>query len=483
VRAGPKGTVTAPPLDLRRLPKRGGSRAVAFIERYVTVPKGTGARRRLRLRPWQREIVHGLLDEPRPRQGLVSIPAGNGKSTLAAALGLYGLLADRVEGAQVICVASDERQARIILNTARRMVELDPALYDRVQVFKDHLLEPHTDSMLFALPADPGALQGWDPSLAIVDELHVVTDDTFEAMAARAGKREHSLLLAISTPPKVGDDGVMRRLVDHGRLGADPSFYFREFAAPAGCALDDEQAWALANPALDDFLHRDALRATLPPKMRENAFRRYRLGQWVTLDGAWLPDGAWERCADPSASIPDGADVVLGFDGSFSGDCTALVAVTLADRPHVHLVELWEAPEGSRDWRVPVVEVEDAVRAAARRWRVLEVAADPYRWQRSLELLDGEGIPVGEFPQSPARMGPATARFYAAVVDRLLSHDGSPALARHVANAVLKEDSRGARLAKEHKDSKRRIDAAVAAVMAHDRAAVLAGDRGPSIYV
>jgi phage terminase large subunit-like protein len=80
-------------------------------------------------------------------------------------------------------------------------------------------------------------------------------------------------------------------------------------------------------------------------------------------------------------------------------------------------------------------------------------------------------------------MGPATARFYSAVVDRLLSHDGSSALARHVANAVLKEDSRGARLAKEHKDSKRRIDATGAAVMAHDRAAVLAGDRGPSIYV
>jgi phage terminase large subunit-like protein len=290
-------------------------------------------------------------------------------------------------------------------------------------------------------------------------------------------------LLAISTPPKVGDDGVMRRLVDHGRAGADPSFYFREFAAPAGCAVDDEAAWAVANPALDDFLHRDALRATLPPKLRENAFRRYRLGQWVQLDGAWLPDGAWERCADPSASIPDGADVVLGFDGSFSGDCTALVAVTVEPQPHVHLVELREAPEGSRDWRVPIVAVEDAIRAAARRWRVLEVAADPYRWQRSLELLDAEGIPVGEYPQGPARMGPATSRFYGAVVDRLLTHDGSSGLARHVANAVLKEDSRGGRLAKEHKDSRRRIDAAVAAVMAHDRAAILAGDRGPSIYV
>ena len=134
--------------------------------------------------------------------------------------------------------------------------------------------------------------------MALVDELHVVTDDTFEAMAARAGKRDRSLLLAISTPPKAGDDGVMRRLVDHGREGFDPSFYFTEFAAPAGCAVDDEDAWAVANPALDDFLHRDALRATLPPKMRETAFRRYRLGQWVGVDAAWLPDGAWADCAD-----------------------------------------------------------------------------------------------------------------------------------------------------------------------------------------
>jgi phage terminase large subunit-like protein len=320
--------------------------------------------------------------------------------------------------------------------------------------------------------------------LAIVDELHVVTDDTFEAMAARAGKREQSLLLAISTPPKASqDDSVMRRLVDHGRARGDPSFYFAEFAAPAGCLVDDEAAWAIANPALDDFLHRDALRATLPPKMREAAFRRYRLGQWVAVDDAWLPDGAWQACADATRSITDGAEVVIALDGSFSRDCTALVVATVEDRPHVELYRLWEAPEGARDWRVPVVQLEDAIRAACARWRVLEVAADPYRCQRSLEVLDGDGIPVHEFFQNAARMGPATARTYQLVVDGELTHDRSQALARHVANAVLREDSRGARLSKEHKDSKRRIDAAVAAVMAVHRAAELAGTSQPSIYI
>jgi phage terminase large subunit-like protein len=47
----------------------------------------------------------------------------------------------------------------------------------------------------------------------------------------------------------------------------------------------------------------------------------------------------------------------------------------------------------------------------------------------------------------------------------------------------LREDSRGARLSKETKDSPRRIDGAVAAVMAVHRAAELAGVSRPDIYI
>ena len=94
-------------------------------------------------------------------------------------------------------------------------------------------------------------------------------------------------------------------------------------------------------------------------------------------------------------------------------------------------------------------------------------------------------------PHLEARSGPpwgmpntsesgATARAYALIVDGELTHDGTPALARHIAKAILKADSRGARLAKEHKDSPRRIDAG-SMVMAVYRAAELA-DTTPAIY-
>src|SRR6266571_745020 len=134
MRPGPKAQKPAAELDLRRLPKAGGARVIAFIELFVRVPKGKNARQLMKLRPWQKEIIRALFDRPRPRTALVSLPRGNGKTTLAAAIALYGLLGDGVEGAQVLCVASDERQAGIVFAICRRMVELEPRLADRVQI-------------------------------------------------------------------------------------------------------------------------------------------------------------------------------------------------------------------------------------------------------------------------------------------------------------------------------------------------------------
>ncbi len=98
-------------------------------------------------------------------------------------------------------------------------------------------------------------------------------------------------------------------------------------------------------------------------------------------------------------------------------------------------------------------------------------------------MLADERILTSEFPQSPSRMTPATTSLYEAVVNDAVSHDGDRRLASHVASAVLKTDSRGTRLAKEHRHSKRHIDLAVAAVMAHDRARYHAQRPRAAIYV
>lgn len=479
-KAGPKTAVAEHGLDLSSLPeKRDYRRVDVFVREFLKVPKGTGALEPFRLRPWQRSIVKAMFPPTgrRPRQGLVSMPRGNGKSGLAAALAVYALLADGEQGAQVAVVASDERQARIVWNTARRMIELEPRLAEQVQVFQDRIYVPATDSTLQPFPAEPAALQGWDPTLVIVDELHVVSEPVWDAMALASGKRAQSLTLAISTPSD-RLDSVMWRLVEYGRNHPDDrSFRLVEYAAPDGCALDDEQAWRTANPALGDFLHVDAVAATLKTTA-EAAFRRYRLGQWAGSADTWLPWGAWELCRHPEAlGLPeDGTRVALAFDGSASGDSTALIGCTVPasedERPHVFRVAMWEAPADDPRWRVPRHEVAGMIDSAFERWDVLEMAADPWGWRSELEEWSARhGARVVEWNTAHAgRMAPATDRFYAGVMSEGITHDGDDVLAEHLGNAKAKRTPMGDLVTKDKRGSTRKIDGAIGAIVAHDRA-------------
>jgi phage terminase large subunit-like protein len=437
---------------------------VRFIESFLKVPKGQGARQRVKLRPWQKEIVKGAL-RPGVRQGLVSMPRGNGKSSLAAFLAMYALYADGTEGAQVLTVASDERQARIIFNACRRMVELNPILEERTQIFQDRLYLPHTDSILAPLPAEPDALQGWDPSLCVVDELHVVQEPVWDAMALAAGKRQRSLVLALSTA--AGDrDGTMHRLTEYGRTENDPAFFFLEYAAPDGCPVSDETAWKVANPALGDFLAIDALQATLRTT-REEVFRRYRLNQWVGTVGSWLPWRAWEdryleRMVKPHEQV------VLAFDGSASGDSTALVGSTLDG--FIFTVGVWENP-GDERWRVPRSDVDRTVDETFGQYDVLELACDPWGWRSEIETWRERHKHVTEFPTNAIpRMAPATDRFYAALMQGKISHDGDERLSRHIGHCAAESTAHGDVIRKDRRGSPRKIDAAVAAIVAYDRA-------------
>ena len=103
MKAGPKPNVDGSPLPLRGSRRR--ELAVArFALDYIRAPRGHGARKPLRLRPWQRELIAATWDQrPQPRLAGWMLPRGQGKTSLTAVLALYELLAG-VEGAQVVVV-------------------------------------------------------------------------------------------------------------------------------------------------------------------------------------------------------------------------------------------------------------------------------------------------------------------------------------------------------------------------------------------
>ena len=473
--AGPKKAASTAPLRTTGLPAADPDRAIAWIERFCIIPKGYGSGLPLSLRPWQREIVSGVFSSPMPRLAGLSLPRGSGKSTLLAAMALYAFVGRGDLGAAVACVAVDERQARIVFQCAVRYVQLNPQLEKRIQIYQDRLYHPKTGSELRVYPSDPKSLEGLDCNLIVLDEFGVVSRDTFEVLAHASGKRPESTLCCIGTPSPMGTDSVMWSLREAALANPeDKSTFWLEFAAPDGCAVDDEAAWKVASPALGDFLAVDALRALLPPKTSENVFRRARLGQWVlTSDAQWCPPDVWAAC-QVTRKVEPGTAITIGFDGSWKGDCTALIGATVEAIPHIFVIKVWVPNTDNPNWRVPVEQVEAEIENACNKYDVKEVVCDPARWQRSISVLAARGLPMVEMPQSRARMIPATKNLYDALVDTSVTHSGEAVLTEHTMNARTKDDGDGVQVKKATPHSEKKIDALVAAIMAHSRASFLA---------
>jgi phage terminase large subunit-like protein len=256
----------------------------------------------------------------------------------------------------------------------------------------------------------------------------------------------------------------------------DPSFFMAWWEAPPEMDHRDPLAWEIANPGYGDIVSAEDFESAVR-RTPEAEFRTKRLNQWVSSQISWLPAGTWDACAEPREVTPDD-EIVLGFDGSFSGDTTVIVGATVPkgedETPHVFLVKAWEKDDTIHDdsWRVNIAEVEEEILNFIRQFpKVREVACDPFRWQRSMEVLADQGVPIVEYPSTSARrMVVGCAKFFDFVTEKRVTHDGNPLLARHLSNAVTKTDNIGIRIVKENRASARRIDAAVAAVIAVDRA-------------
>lgn len=475
MRSGPKTAVSLEPLQWRSKAKIGTLEHFRlFCKRYLKVPKGVGAKKPFVLRDWQLEAVRPLF-EGTSKIHLICIPRGNGKSGLTAAVSLYCLLYGG-EGQRITVVAQNDLSARRLLRTAARMVELNEELLDRIKVYKDRLIFDATDSSFIAVASEQSAIEGEDATLIIADEMGFVERDVFES-ALLSLKRPGSKLLGIGTPstPRMRDRSPFKDLVNSARAG-DAAVSLVEFGAPNTAAVDDWEAVRAANPALGDFLDEDTVRAQAPPKISESEWRRARMGQWITQAGGenFMPAESWQKQARPGVEIPRNSPVVLALDGSQRWDATVLLMASVSAKPHVQLVGWWFG-DGDPDYEVSHAEVEARVLELAGEYRVREVTADPFLWQRTLQVLDDAGLKVTKFSQSAGRMSPALAEYRAAVLDGKSTHSDDARLNKHMLAAQLVDSGRGMKLAKPSREQ--HIDGAVASTMAYSRAFWLGSKR------
>jgi phage terminase large subunit-like protein len=461
-----------------------------FAEAVCRVTKdsvASPAGKLLELRGWQKELLKHTLARRedgrfRHRTALVGMSRKNGKSALAASMGLAGLTLGG-NGSEIYSCAADRDQARIVFGTAKRMIELDEELSSMFTLYRDAIEFKDKGSVYRVLSAEAYSKEGLNPSpLVIFDEVHAQPSwDLWNVLSLAGGARADSLLLGITTAgvktQSNGQDSLCYSLYQYGQQVVkgekkDPSFFF-SWWEPTQPEADhrDEKLWIESNPGYGDLLDAEEI-ASAVLRTPEAEFRTKRLNCFVSTSVAWLPTGAWEALEDKDRFPEPGEEVILAFDGAFSNDSTALVMWLLGgEKPHLMVVGLWERPDDAEQgWHIPVAEVEQTIVSTFRdeRFNVKEIVFDPARWQRTFMVLDEEGLPVVSYPNSAANMVPATQKFYEGVVNQSFTHDGDERLARHIANCVTKQSSRGVMVAKA--SSRRKVDAAVASIFGYDRA-------------
>jgi hypothetical protein len=215
------------------------------------------------------------------------------------------------------------------------------------------------------------------------------------------------------------------------------------------------------------------------------------LNQVTHASDAWLSEPEVRAASDLGRVVQPGERVVLGFDGSRRRsrgvtDATALIGCRLSDG-HLFTLGVWEAPERPQigpdgkviEWQVPVVEVLAAIAEAFATYDVVGMYADPAKWESHVadwEAAYGRRLQVQATRQHPIEwwmtggrsvlIVRALEKFHTAITEGELTHDGSSALVRHLCNARRRVSRSGLQIAKAHPDSPKKIDAAVAAVLA-----------------
>jgi hypothetical protein len=190
----------------------------------------------------------------------------------------------------------------------------------------------------------------------------------------------------------------------------------------------------------------------------------------------------WDALAKPH-DVSAGTKVGLGFDGSISRDATVLRACT--EDGYSFNLGIWQPPPGAVDWTVPRSEVHQAVAEAFARYKVGRMLCDPPRWYSEIEDwadkygLDSEGKPIvlALDTNQSRRFAPAVDRWLTALREGTHTHDGDELTGEQVKSAHLQkvrdaaDDSDGRTMYVLVKgEERRRIDAAVADVLAYEAA-------------
>lgn len=497
-----------------------GARVCRFIEK-LSHTKGQWAQKRLKfkLEPWQCFLVvvgfgwairgSGLR---RFRTFYWEIPRKNGKSLLAAAIGLYMFTSDNEFGAEVYSGATTEKQAHMVWDPAKFMMSRFPefAVKLGVTVNARSLVIEEDGSKFEPVIGNPG--DGGSPSCAIVDEFHEHdTPDLYNTMETGMGAREQPLMIAITTagsniagPCHEKHDEVCKVL--EGTLENEELFGV-VFGIDKADDWADPKSLIKANPnygvSVDaDFLLAQQRQALLNP-VQQNKFKTKHLNVWTSVLAGVMNMQQWQLCGDPLLDEEElaGADCYIAVDLASKSDLCSeqrLYRRMSHDKPHYYLFGRYWLPEDAvnepgpnfaayQKWvknglltqtdgaTVDFKLITEEILVDCKKLNPQEVVFDPFNAMQMMQAVMEEGVLAVEFVQTPANFAVPLDELLTAVKDGRFHHDGNEITGWCFSNMVARPAKKGMVSPVKQKPHQK-IDGGIAAVMCVARACALDGE-------
>ncbi|HGS4493585.1 TPA: terminase large subunit [Vibrio cholerae] len=505
--------------------KAEAQRRIDFIE-LLPHTKGDWAFKRqlLTLEPWQKFGIAMTFGWKRKSDGMRrfresywEVNRKNGKSAIAAGIGLSCFVQDREFGAEVYSGATTEKQAWEVFRPARLMVKRTPLLAEAagIEVNASNMNRPSDGARFEPVIGNPG--DGASPSCALIDEYHEHdSDNLYATMLTGMGARKQPLMLIITTAGAniEGPCYDKRREVVQMLEGIIPSDELFGWI----WTIDEDDDWkdpavlAKANPNMGVSVYKEYLisqqqRAIKQPRFT-NRFKTKHLGIWVTAKTGFFNLAQWEKLADPTLTLEhfEGQPCILSFDLARKLDMNSMSRIFWRDiegKRHYYSVapKFW-VPEETvfngdnqkladmyQKWvnqglmyatdgaEVDYREILEEAKEASRINPVLSSPIDPFGATNLGHQLDDEGLEPITIVQNYTNMSDPMKEIEAAIASGRFHHDGNPIMTWCMSNVIgkyLPGNDDVVRPIKQGNDNK--IDGAVTLIMGVGRIMVPAGD-------
>ncbi len=480
----------------------GADHAIRFVSNLSLTGDRSG--QPVILEKFQEHILRTLLSTDRQgkrkiRRACLYLPRKQSKTWLAATIVILWMLGLGKRSCQCLSVANDQKQAALLYDCAKQILENDPELRAMVEPVDStkRITVPGRYSFYAALSTEAKTKTGYNPSLVVVDESQDISDpELIKNLTTGFAARDDYLLLFIGTAGTRKDVPFYAE-VEYAKKVRDGVIVNPHYApfiweADAELPWDEPSTWKRAMPAYGTFCNAEFIQAEadlathLPAKQAE--FEQYYLNRWQMGSATkWLPDADWMACS--SSPMGDARFYTLGVDVASVSDTSSAVlfgqnSAGLYDViPTCWVAEAQVAQRKTADFdyrtwakagllTVTRGEVQDQEKifadllAICERYPVRQIALDRWGTQWLGQKILDAGLPVVYYGQGYESQSPALKNIERLTLSKQLAHGGHPIARWMMSNvAIERNHTDGIRLNKVKSSEKVDIISALASAV------------------